>query len=456
MPKFEQSSIEKEIIGRRRTVEKNRKATENLKKESRTDTEGMVDLIKNYIQRDMGSSRLFTKMPETEGEAREFFLKLESSDFEKILKKKGLKLSAEIISQREILKNKIREGIEKEGLWEDLEVFVKEKPNMLPFRLKETYNRLYGSREELANFFFLIFQREKEKKEFFLGPLKTKLEILRDRLKKDILLALREENGEWEKYPKYEREEKIKPAEIKGFEKFDFYTKKGEKIAGKEILKMAAGILPRGTSMENVKTIEYIDEERPISEEYGIDGSTGAGYSPLEEKIAFYKKDNKDLPEPYRESYRYLDFLKYLRMRLIHEDIHSLDPRVKDQKDIPPAIQFKIIRDWEKIREEEPIEITSYVKEINNKDKKEEDFLKSKEDLTESGTMLLTNPNKLSDKAPKRFKFVKELLERHFPEFRFTPEEQIKKEREYQNFIFPMLIYYASQKRGVYPPASAA
>lgn len=104
---------------------------------------------------------------------------------------------------------------------------------------------------------------------------------------------------------------------------------------------------------------------------------------------------------------------------LIHEWGHSIDPRLKGNslRSISLLDQLNLFELWQRIRKEEPIEITSYISKINNPDKEIEDELKRKEDWAESFMLFLTDPDFLKTKAPRRYEFCRVWFERFEPDF---------------------------------------
>ncbi|MEW6407918.1 MAG: hypothetical protein AB1465_04465 [Patescibacteria group bacterium] len=104
---------------------------------------------------------------------------------------------------------------------------------------------------------------------------------------------------------------------------------------------------------------------------------------------------------------------------LIHEWGHSIDPRLEGNSlpSISLLDQLNLFELWQRIRKEEPVEVTSYISRINNPDKETEDELERKEDWAESFMLFLTDPDFLKTKAPRRYEFCRAWFERFEPDF---------------------------------------
>ena len=221
-----------------------------------------------------------------------------------------------------------------------------------------------------------------------------------------------------------ETEQKESPAEVIGFERFDTYDVSGRKIEGKEIMEKAGEILPTGLHCANIEKIEYEDKIDQMPDAYGIRGNSTALYNTSEKAITFFLIPDSDCKKQ--------DYIRNFPDILTHDWAHTIDPRIIEQKDLSLSECREMLKQWVIVRKEEP-SFSSYVKEINNENKWEEDALKSKEDFAESVSFTLVNPLYMKIFAPKRYKFCVRWFKKRFPKFDIK-KFAAKNEEYYQLF----------------------
>lgn len=380
--------------------------------------EEKAEAIKGYIGAE--DTEFTFPVKEEEREAmKKFFLELNPNALETTMGKRESDLVYGVISEYNAFRQHLAENNLRE---EDLQQFINEKGYaMVPCRIRESWAEMSAFPE--IDISVLLSQQwkisEGESSEF---PKLLKEHIVQEL--ESVLSILGAENKEWQKYGQFEREKEEKPMEIKGFEKFDF-----RRIKGKEIVEIAAQILPRQLLSANVGQIEYQDKARPVEKEYGFSGKSFASFGlNLKEgggDITFYKLTKRDK----------ISYLRELPSVLAHEWGHSIDPRLVDQRDLPPEVQLQMIQEWEKARESEP-EWSSYVMKINNPNKQAEEILKSQESLAESCAAFLEDPERFRLFHPERYSFFAIWLGARFPEFDFEDrEKQKERHRAMYNFL---------------------
>ena len=391
------------------------------------------EIIKEYIKKIKHSH-----------EETDFFLE---SDVKQFLKEEEFNIIFKTISERNNFENNFKNQISekmKEMKKEEAEEFEKfvirkiilRQPEQTESSLSSFFSNVYKQNKSIPEKIEEInkeIERINKNKWWWMltiGPkntaeIKKKTEQEKKQYEEELEYSIEQKNHLLEKFKeeiepskKNENKENKNPIKIIGFEKLNLPNIKGE-----EALKRAEEIFPNGFITENVKTIEYLDEDPPPGDkQYGFEANTFASYSSYDKKIKIYRKENAEKN------------LEDLPNDLSHEFFHSLDPQSIDQKEIPLIEQFRIIKEWEKIREEDPVEITSYVKAINNEDKSKEKFLKQKEDWAESGAIFLNNPCCLYLKSKKRYKFMENFLKKYFS-YSAGHIEQLKKVKKYHDFL---------------------
>ena len=374
-----------------------------VKEEKEITLEEKTEAIKYFIE-----SRRGVLFPERE----EFLLKLQPKELEKAFGEREFSHIYDNLS----VANALREEITKSGLKEEeIRQFAAEKGRLLlPERVRDAIAKLDRSSDVLSSASNISAMLGLEKTE----PKSETAEMVRmagiETLKKSQkinnkelrlnLKSLRKEFSEWQKYATFEREKEEKPIKIEGFEKFDCPQMKEKKIIEK-VLEM----FPGGSRSVNIERIKYEKRSKKISEEYGFSANSLGRFIGLganKGEIKLFK-----VPDIKNETY-----LQQLSYALPHEWGHALDPRMIDQKDLTPSEQFKMIKEWERIRKEE-LEFSNYVLRIKNKDKGLENLLKSQEGWAESIAFLLERPFYFRNIAPRRYEFCLTHLRKLFPEF---------------------------------------
>lgn len=376
-----------------------------MKEEKRTPLEEKAKTLKSYAEQYHKEFLLYREGEQEQ--ARDFFLNLAPQKIEKVLGKKELALAHKTIIERDLLLRQMAEDGLKE---EELRQFVEEKGyEMLPHSIHRILFWLSSCRIDLNGLFEDLWWGQKKA---YAEIAKAKKELKAGNLS-SALLGLRKENKEWQKHSQFEREKEEKPMEIRGFESFDF-----KRIRGREIIETAAQILPRQLFSTNIKKIEYQDKTRPIGEEYGFEGKSFATFSPdwkgEKSDIAFHKTASDKV-----------SYLRELPRVLAHEWGHSIDPRLIDQKDLSPGVQFQMILEWEKTRTSEP-EWSDYVMKISNPDEQKEENLKSQESFAESCAFFLEDSERFRLFHPERYSFFAIWLGERFPEFDFRDREKCR------------------------------
>lgn len=261
---------------------------------------------------------------------------------------------------------------------------------MVPFKIRNVYQLP----EQILEFFYNMIRNEKldqaNKRVILIH--KTGIE----EIEKDILPELIER----------------KPIQIENLERFDYSD-----LKAKDVILQALQFIPQKLIGKNILKINYEDKIRPMSEKYGIEGSTSAAYSAFEKLITFYKPNIKKriASNAILRAIFYRDLPKNLR----HEAGHALDPRLIYQENLSLTEEVEMVLDLEEVRNKEE-EFSSYVLEIKNEDKQVENLLKSQESLAETIGMFFINPSSLEKNYPQRFELCKKWLNKQFPEENFT------------------------------------
>lgn len=396
------SKEEGPLVERRRDYlkEKVAEVEKILAEEKETTLEKKSGAVRNYLEKSFIKKEVIE--PSFHREEKEatskLFLDLTPDKLEARLGKEDLNLIFRVISERDRLLGQMKEDNLTE---EELRKFVEQNSyEMLPWRIHKILVGLNDVSAHLEARFLWDWEMSewtnwKKDRKYLDSQLKASL------------VDLRRENQEWQKYLKFDRKKEEKPMGIKGFEKLDSLAGKRK---GKELVRVAVETLPRGILSANVKSIEYDGKRKQLDRaQYGFDGESAASFiSDNDGKgdIVFHK------PSDFYPPAFWNDFSSILG----HEWGHSLDPRLADQKDLTLGEQFRMIKDWERVRAKEE-EWSSYVKKINKLDKKEEESEKSTESFAESIALFLNNPFTCKELYPQRYKFGVAWLKRRFPGF---------------------------------------
>ncbi len=403
--------------------------TENLEKEPSRENpreenillEEKIRVIKEYYQVNYDKKRIEGKnkerkeIQEVKDEMKDFFLPLEPKRLKEIWGEERLNLIYEtILKENFLLKEKekwAQGGVRKTEIQQFIKKYGEKMLSKTMIELLDYFQTHDLSAVIINKTMMVFFMETKRGPKLESDKPDFKEESIDNFLKNYFGMKLDEVIEQLEK-PSREEE---KPIEITGFEEFDRTS-----IKGKEIIEKAMEILPQNL-LFNLGSVKFKNQAMPIPKEYGIPGGkSAAGYipplSPKEKgRIEFYPI--KLLPKERAQK---------LNSTLFHEWAHSLDPRIVSQKDLSIAEQFKIIQEFEKIREEKQ-SFSSYVESINNKNKKLENCLKSKEDWAESIRVIFLNPDHLKRVGGKRHDFFYDFLKKRTEDFDYEKIFEKKK-----------------------------
>lgn len=366
------------------------KSPEKIPEKKEIELEEKTKIIKKYIDEDYSDLSTSRK-----NKVKESFSKMTPSQIKELFGKKEFELLYKIISKWNFFRESVRKELPEQN---EIKDFVKKYgENNLPRRI----SLFVSDWKDLID--IDIFQYD-----LILPELSNKL--IDGKAIEHSELKLKGRDNLIETLIEGWKEKKTEEGLIKitGFEKFDRPEIKGNKIVEKAIM----AIFPRGliSDLNNLKYIEYVDEDGPPTAVPGIRSS--GEYDPLARKIMIYK--TKDL-------------LLLLPAILSHDWAHSLDPRVINQNALSMKEQFELIKKWEEIRKEEPVQISFYCQSIKD------EFQKSKDGWAESIRLLLTDPKALKEKSEKRYDFFLSMLKKSYPEF--DSLQNIEKMKEYGLFI---------------------
>lgn len=359
--------------------------------------------------------------------------KLDCRRLENVFGKERLQFVCRAILER----NGLKEEMKKNGFNErKVSGFIKRRGySAVPYRFyqadhilsdaKHSLNKIlrYGERMmDASGIRDIDDPKAAELKSMYPGWIDKIIEDMETRTLPDI----KRETKEWEAYADFDPSKEKKKIVIEEFENLDLSDSNISAEEIKKIIEKAVEILPGGGYSAKIGKIIYKGELK--NDEFGLGEykKCCGTYSMADEgekmdKIFIQKVKGVSIG----------NFLTELPRALLHEYLHSFDPRLSDRKELSPAKQFKIIEKWENVRKKEDVDITQYVETETDA------FTKSVEDWADSGADAIIRPLYVKGLSQERFDFFDRELKKYFPDF-ILPEIRKRKD-EYYDFVLPLL-----------------
>ena len=394
------------------------------KEEKEISLEEKTKPIREFIEKEY-SKKMITggttpELKEEIEERKEFLLKLTPHELQKLFGE-DFELIHDKIRDLKTLKREVLGDIDEKEFLQ----FEEEKGDqMMPWRFREVKGEFISYTVKL---FYLIDDIARLKMELEAPKQRKMTQLFKERGVEDLKnLPLKEKIKKWQDYFK---SEKKRPIQFRGMEKLESEWEEILGKKGKRLLKQGIEIIPRNLLSKNVKKIEYTNQTLFVDLGSGNIGAAGMAYNPKTREINILKTSELEG----------IEMAESFPLRMAHEFGHSLDPRIVDQKDFSLQEQFKLIKEWEEIRDKEP-PFSTYVKLINSPFKLEENCDKSKEDWADSIAYYLICPFSLKERSPQRCKFIDQFFLKKFPKFKETKKEISKAVSEYN-----ILLHYLEE-----------